>query len=1425
VTPSSGWQWWPQTTPPLPPYVPAGPVTQIRFTAAGTYTITVEVNNDCNMPDEKTIEIKVVDAPQLNLNPRADDCVGISYTPSPYSPDATYTINGAAQGTFPVSLGLSPNPYIVVATLTNECGMQVRRDTFTLNTPQDVAIQTPASNLTVCTGSAPIVLTASPAGGMWSGPHISQSGGNIVFTPLATSGVFTLTYTRGTGNCLRTDEVVITVEQSYNLQISPQADGCNSLDYSPMPLDANVQYSINGAVTTGFPVNLTVSNNPYIVSASVTNTCGTKILSDTFMVVAPVAVSIQSPAQDTIVCQNSAAIPLLANPPGGNWLGQNISGTPGNQVFTPDATGTFPIIYVRGAGDCERRDTVRVTVEDAYNLQLAPQPDDCISLSYTPMPNDPNVAYTLNGVPQAQFPQTLTVSPIPFIVTATHVNVCGTKVLSDTFLILTPTDVQIIAPADTIVCQNSGALTLSADPPGGIWQGQNISGTIFTPAAGGVFLLIYIRGTGNCEKRDTTQVEVIAVNIDAGEDDSVCIIQPAFLLTNFNPSTGGIWTGTGIVNPAGNFDPGTAGVGSHVLNYAFEDPILGCTFRDSMTMQVNPMPESDFAPPLTTCVDEVIQFQNLSLSTFDVLWDFGDGQTSTMAQPMHTYTDTGTYTIKLTTTNEFGCSDMMTRTIFVTEPPFAMFTPMPDSGCAVLPVTFQNDSYGWQTTYSWTFGNLQTDSLFTPGEVLLPSGTKDTFYIVTLTATNLCAVRTWRDSILVHPLPIVQFGTTTDTICDGDFLVFANTTLGQPETFEWDFGNGQTSTDSLPNPMQYFTDTLYRTYTIRLISTNFCGMDTATHDITVKPVQVKAFFNVPNLIGCEPYTVQFTNFATPGATVSWQFGDGNTSSDFNPQHTFLDPGIFSVVQRATSGCGFDSTIANITVLPAPEVSFTCLPQICRGDTLSFNNTSPDPLAGVHWNFGDGDSSLLYNPTHIFDLAGIRNVVLTGISAENGCPGYFSLPVNVLELPDVNFTADKPDGCVPLSVGFQVQPQGATYFEWDFGDGNTTLGAMPTHIFSEAGQFEINLVSIDQNGCRNDTFLRYITVYPIPSPAFTMQRDRLCGLPVLVDFVNNTPDAVGYTWIFGDGTSTNVVNNPQHSYPLPGDYQVHLIAENTFMCRDTAAQIFSAYAQPMADFDWNPDTGCAPLTVLFENLSTFSTAARWIFTDGGQSDSLAQTTHTFNEWGKHGATLIVSHRDVCFDTLALADIIEVFPSPTANFSFEEIVTSPPFGMFEFTDLSAGAVRWLWEFGDGDSSTAQNPSHRFFSNGPKMVKLTVWGDNDCPDDTIQVVTPLPMQGLFIPNAFTPGLDNGDAAFFQPKGVGLREFEIAVYSSFGQLLWSSGTEDLIDGQPGKGWDGNFRDIQMPQDVYTWQVKKVIFDDGSIWDGKRVGSVTLIR
>jgi gliding motility-associated-like protein len=212
--------------------------------------------------------------------------------------------------------------------------------------------------------------------------------------------------------------------------------------------------------------------------------------------------------------------------------------------------------------------------------------------------------------------------------------------------------------------------------------------------------------------------------------------------------------------------------------------------------------------------------------------------------------------------------------------------------------------------------------------------------------------------------------------------------------------------------------------------------------------------------------------------------------------------------------------------------------------------------------------------------------------------------------------------------------------------------------------------------------------------------------------------------------------------------------------------------------------------------------------------------------------VASHRDVCFDTLGLSDIITIHPSPVANFSYFENLTVPPSGMFQFTDESVDAVEWDWDFGDGEISSYQNPEHRYYYNGPKEVTLLVTSENQCTDDTTRIIIPSDMKGLFVPNAFTPFAGEGDARVFRPRGVGLKEYEIEIYSPYGQLLWRS--DKLDEGRPAESWDGTFRGEMMPQDVYTWKVTRAVFDDGTIWPGnfdygagagKKIGSVTLIR
>ena len=1404
---------------------------------AGTHTLNYSVGaGNCEVVDTRTIVVNAL--PVVVAGTDQSSCVDNNNVPLTGTPangvwtsDGSGVVNGTSfdpsqsgEGTFTLTYTFTDNNGCVnddeLTVVVNPLPVVMSNDTTYCNTPGTVLLP-----------------FGSPVSGTWSGQGIT---GNL-FNPIAAGGVgsYPAVYTFADNNgCDDTDTINIEVINPATVNAGVDSAFCESATSFDLNFDntpAGGTWTSDGGGLTGSIFDPgAASPGVYTLTYSVgVGNCEVKDERTIEVWALPVV----NAGADLSACVSDSVVSLGGTPGPGLWTVTS-SGMVTDSLFFPSASGegSFVLTYTHtDANGCVNNDSLAAVVHP-LPVMAASDTTYCNTPGSVELPfsSPAGGTWTGAGITGSSFdPMTAGgVGTYPATYAFTDGNGCSNDTTVNISVIEPPV---INAGVNDTLCINTGNLQLTGFVPasGGTWSGSGIvdaQNGVFDPtvAGGGTHTLTYTFGVGNCQVKDDKDLLVIAADIEAGPDFTACFDDNAQLLTGFMPA-GGVWTGPGIIDPIGVFRAETAGVGTFVLVYQYNDPILDCVFTDSLSVTVHPMPESDFAEPTNSCINEIITFDNLSASTFMPLWNFGDGTTSTLAEPTHIYTDTGTYIVSLITENEFGCVDSISRSIFVTEPPTAYFTTMPDSGCAVLQVNFFNTSFGFETTYTWDFGNGQTSNQYDPGIIGFEQGTDDTLYYIRLTATNLCAQREWIDSVKVFPWPQVNFGTTFDTICTGETIAFSNITLGNPESFLWDFGNGVTSTDTFPPPVQFFTDTSYQTYTIQLIATNFCGSDTAVYPVVVKPSEVQAFFNVPNDTGCEPYTVTFTNFSTLGAQVSWDFGDGNTSADASPTHTFTAEGVYTVVQKVTSGCGYDSTIALITVLPAPDVSFTSEPQVCRNDSLSFTNTSQN-LAGTTWFFGTADSSLLYNPAYAWAQAGTYPVTLVGISAENGCPATFTGNITVLELPVIAFTPTPLDGCVPLTVQFTNQSQNATYFDWNFGDGNTGTGTTVSHTYYDDGQFAVHLTGIDLNGCRNSDTLRYITAHPIPNAAFTLDRDRLCGVPVNVQTTNQTPDAVGYTWNFGNG-GMSVLNDPATTYTMSGDYTVQLIAVNSFGCRDTVAQPFSAYDIPVADFTWTPEDGCAPLEVQFTNLSLFSTNAFWTISNGAVSTEFSPTQWFYTP-GIYGATLIASHRDVCFDTFQLDDIIFVKPSPWANFTFVEIATTPPSGMFEFTDQSIDDVAWDWDFGDGSSSDEENPSHRYFSNGAKVVTLVVTSENGCTDDTSQVVTPTSMRGLFIPNAFTPGLNGDLASKFWPQGVGLKEYKIAVYSSFGQELWSS--DKLNEGQPAEGWDGTYKDELLPQDVYVWKVITAVFEDGTVWEGnfdygtgsgKKVGSVTLIR
>jgi PKD repeat protein len=242
-------------------------------------------------------------------------------------------------------------------------------------------------------------------------------------------------------------------------------------------------------------------------------------------------------------------------------------------------------------------------------------------------------------------------------------------------------------------------------------------------------------------------------------------------------------------------------------------------------------------------------------------------------------------------------------------------------------------------------------------------------------------------------------------------------------------------------------------------------------ELTGDPVSgLSANFYSNPTSGCKPLPVNFTDQSSGNPTSwAWNFGDGGTSNQQNPSHTFSNAGSYTVTLTVSNQCGSDSeTKTNyITVYCAPVANFNGSPTNgCSPLTVQFNDQSTCNPTSWNWNFGDGGTSNQQNPSHTFSNAGSYTVTLT---VSNQCGSDSEIKINyitVLCVPIADFDCP-PGGTYPLAVDFlDLSTGNPTSWNWDFGDGESSSQQNPSHTYSIPGSFTVTLTV--SNACGSDT---------------------------------------------------------------------------------------------------------------------------------------------------------------------------------------------------------------------------------------------------------------------------------------------------------------------------------------------------------------------
>ncbi len=668
-------------------------------------------------------------------------------------------------------------------------------------------------------------------------------------------------------------------------------------------------------------------------------------------------------------------------------------------------------------------------------------------------------------------------------------------------------------------------------------------------------------------------------------------------------------------------------------------------------------------------------------------WDFGDGNSSTSVNPTHTYSASGTYTVSLTATNTCG-SNIKTQQVTILLPPVASFTGTPTSGCTPLTVQFTSTSQG-ATTYSWSFpgGTPSTSTAANPSIVYNTVGS----YNVSLTVTNAAGNNTATQTNYITTNTTATAGYTSAV--NGSTATFTNTSTNAT-SYSWNFGDGSpASTETNPS----HTYTADGTYTVVLSAINPCGTVTTSQTVTIVTPPTAAFNATPTS-GCAPLTVQFNNQSSSNATSwSWSFPGGTpaTSTAQNPTVVYNTTGVYNVSMTATNSAGSNTATQTnyITVNTTATAGFT---SAVNGNTANFTNTSTNATS-YSWNFGDGSpANTQVNPSHTYMADGTYTVVLSAI---NACGTVTtSQTVTIVTPPTAAFTATPTSGCGPLTVQFTNQSSSnATSWSWSFAGGTpaTSTAQNPTVIYNTPGSYSVTLTASNSAGSNTATQTNYINVQAGPSAGYTVAASGNTA-----NFTNTSTNATSYSWNFGDGTPASTMANPSHTYSAEGTYTVVLTATGPCGTSTSSQQVIIS-SSPVAAFTASPTTGCAPLTVQFQDQSSSSvTAWSWSFPGGTPSTSTAENpTVVYSTPGSYNVSLTVSNA-LGQNTATQTNYIVVGAAATANFtSATNLLTA------NFTNTSTNANSYSWNFGDGSpASTMANPSHNYAMDGTYTVVLT-------------------------------------------------------------------------------------------------------------------------
>ncbi len=655
----------------------------------------------------------------------------------------------------------------------------------------------------------------------------------------------------------------------------------------------------------------------------------------------------------------------------------------------------------------------------------------------------------------------------------------------------------------------------------------------------------------------------------------------------------------------------------------------------------------------------------------------------------------------------------------------------------------------------WEFGDGTTSTATDP----VHSYTTPGLYSVTLTITTANAEESIRKAAWItvgSPAAATNFEASKTSIFEGDSIMFTDLSVSPTEPIlsrRWDFGDGRTSTSARPEH-QYTKAGAY-TVSLTITTANTAKTETKPNFIVVQRKNAPvASFSVNPTSPIALTAARFADTSEPGSAPIdqwfWDFGDGVTSREANPTHSYTDGGQYNITMAVVSAHGSSTATDVLTVRTIPPVADFTISDSTPfvNDTVTFTNTSTlgsGPLTQYVWEFGDGGSSILKSPTYKYTAAGVFGVKLTVVTAHGQSSVTKSVTASFLP-PTASFTATPRVVGVGESVQFtDTSTPGTAAVDtwlWEFGDptsggSNTSTLQNPIHTFNTEGYFTITLTVMTPVASDNSSTITrnaYIRAIESPTPSFTSEVVNP-NEPDVIRFVNTTvvgSEPISSTkWDFDDpdsGNNSSTVANPSHRFSTERIFNVKLTVSTANRVVSVTQMVMVVFLPPTVDFTVKSINGTSDRdTILTEGalttenlqfnsmvtlgteMDTTTFAHAWDF--GDTTSSTAETpTHTYAANGTYTVTYTLTTPT---DVVTVSHDIDVDSPPIPDFT-ANMTTVLTNATIQFTDASDTSnsgpiVSRLWNFGDGSVSTEVNPTKSYAAQGQYTVSLTLTFDH--------------------------------------------------------------------------------------------------------------------